>query len=445
MDEAVMDDKARDYIRFVAPVTLENMATIGVGILLSTLIGGVSPSALAAASVPNQVMNVYIALYSLLTSGSAVLTSRLLGAGDRREASRTIEQSVFLAVLTSLAMMALSLALAAPAMRLMMPSAEAELLRESTAYFRMLALSLPFLTLYNVLACVMRAADNSRSPMIAAFVMNGVQVAAMLALLRWAHMGMTGAGLSYLLCRVAGAGLLFWICLREHGRFRVTLRGMMKPRGELLRRIARVGLPTTVESGFVQFGYLAASMLVIGLGTWRATVFNISNSLLTIASLPSTVSASTVTTFVGHKLGAQDRAGAKKSALKILASCFAVSMTLSFTIALLGERLSLLYTSDIETARESARMMWILIAFNVCSISINTLDPALRVGGDVKFVMWQTTLCVWLLRIPLSWLLAYRLDWGVEGILWANIISLTARMVCGWVRFHQGKWLEMRV
>ncbi len=437
--------KAREYARFVFPVALEHGVTMAVGILLSALMGGVSRSALAAASVPNQVINVYNALFSLLTSGAAVITSRLLGAGDRREAGRTIEGSMLMAVAASVAMALLSLLLAEPFMRLLMPSAEAELLNESVVYFRVLILSFPFLAVYNVLSSVMRAADNSRSPMLAAFAMNAVQVAAIMALMRGLRMGMTGAALSYLLCRMAGAGLLFFICLKEHERFRVTVKGMATPRKEILKRILRVGLPTSVESGFVQMGYLVANMLVIGLGTWRATVFNISNSLLGMASMPSAISTATVTTFVGHQLGAGDKPGAKRSALRILAVGFAVSMTLSFSIAALGVPLSGLYTDDMETARESARMLWILIGYNICSISINTLDPALRVGGDVKYVMWQTTLCVWLIRIPLSWLMAYRMDMGVAGILWANILSLAVRMAAGWIRFAKGKWMNMRV
>lgn len=434
----------KDTIRFVLPITLENTATIFLGIVLSMLVGGVSVSALAAASVPNTLMNVYSSMFSVLTIGSAGLTSRFLGAEEKAEAGKTIEQSVLLGVVASVILGLVSMVLAKTILGLLMPNAEEALLQESAAYFRMLALSFPFLAMYSTLASIMRAAGDSKSPMIASFLMNGVQFAGIFVFLNGMKLGMTGAGLSYLVCRMAGAGMMFWVCLKEKNLFMVRPKNMLAFDGRIIRRIVRFGIPTTVESTLMQTGYLVANTTAVGLGTTAATVYQIATSLLSFASLPSAICGPIVTTYAGHSLGARNKEGARRVTLQILAWGGVISMILSVGIAMLGVPLGLMYTEDPAIARESMKMMWVLIGYNICSISINVLDPALRVGGDVKFVMWQTNIGVFI-RLGLTWLLGNFLGFGVIGIFMANILSLVVRTVLGWYRFLLGKWLNMQV
>ena len=89
----------------------------------------------------------------------------------------------------------------------------------------------------------------------------------------------------------------------------------------------------------MQGGYLLANMMVIALGTWRAMIFQIVGSLITVVALPSNITIPTVTTFVGHRLGAGDRAGARRETLAILLWGLAFSLALGLIVALLGKPL----------------------------------------------------------------------------------------------------------
>lgn len=95
-----INDK-RALFRFVMPVALENFSSVLIAMVLSAIIGTISYSALAATSTANLVITLYSSLFSLLTVGSAVITARLVGANDRAEASRTVEQTIFLTIVLS--------------------------------------------------------------------------------------------------------------------------------------------------------------------------------------------------------------------------------------------------------------------------------------------------------------------------------------------------------
>ena len=82
---------------------------------------------------------------------------------------------------------------------------------------------------------------------------------------------------------------------------------------------------------------------------------------------------------------------------------------------------------------------------NIPAVSINTVDPQLRAGGNSKFVMAFTVLVVWLVRIPLTWLLAYYFKLGLIGVYIANIVSLFVRAIIGMICYIGNKWMYKKV
>ena len=130
----------RSGLYFVLPVMLESLVSTGAGLIFSWLIGGISGSALTTITLGNQVINLITAAATMLVTGSGILCARLLGADDRLEASRIVEQTLFLSVVSGSAITALCLVFANPLMALLMPNAEAAVLSEGIAYFRVLIL-----------------------------------------------------------------------------------------------------------------------------------------------------------------------------------------------------------------------------------------------------------------------------------------------------------------
>ena len=132
-----------DAMRFTLPVIAENIFTTGVGLIYSAIVGGISASSLAAMGTGNQAINLVVALFAVITTGGVVLTAQLTGRSDIPRASRVVEHTLLLAPASALVITVVLLAVSAPLMRLLMPGAQADFVKESTDYFRMLLLSLP--------------------------------------------------------------------------------------------------------------------------------------------------------------------------------------------------------------------------------------------------------------------------------------------------------------
>ena len=100
------------------------------------------------------------------------------------------------------------------------------------------------------------------------------------------------------------------------------------------------------------------------------------------------------------------------------------------------------YTTDPETLNAVSSGMWILLVMNIAGISINCVDPQIRAGGDVRFIMMNSLIAVWAIRLPLTYVFSYILDWGVVGIYAANAVSLYVRAAVGLIRKKGRKWIK---
>lgn len=431
-------------LQFAVPVIFETVASTFINLIFSSLIGGISGSSLTVISQGNMIINLIAASLTMLTTGSSVLCARLLGADDRREASRVAEQTLLLTGVFSISIMLACLALTTPLLTLLMPNAEASVLAEGVAYFRVLIPSLPFLMLTNVLVSMQRASGDSRTAMVINVITCILQLGFAFLFLRVFTPSVTGAGLTYLLCRICSMALAFWAVLRSH-RYALRLRGIFTPHFLTFKRIFHIGIPASIESVFVQAGYLLASSMVIGLGTFEAAVYNVANTLYSFAALPQSIFFAVGLATTGRLIGARDYVRAKRNGWMLWGMAVLSVLVLGGILSAFRNKLTPLYSADPAVQAASAAAIVTALLMNIPGVSLNALTPQLQAGGAVKTVMFITLFGVWVVRLPLTYLFCYYWTLGANGVFLANAIALYARLACTIVCFVRGKYLYMRV
>lgn len=432
------------HLQFALPVIIDTLLSTFINLIYSSLIGGISGSSLTVISQGNMIITVIVASMSMLTTGSAVLCSRLRGAGEYREASHIVEQSLLLSIVFSLTITMLCFAFTVPLITLLMPNAEPAVLAEGFAYFRVLILSLPFLVLSSTLVSVQRASGDSRTSMVINVCTGLMQLLFAFLFLRVFKAGVTGAGFTFLLCRAGGVVLAFYVVIRSQ-RYFLNIKRLPKPDYSAFRRIFRIGVPASVESVFVQVGYLIAGSMVIGLGTFEAAVYNVANTLYSFAALPQGIFSAVALATTGQLLGAQEYQKAKRNGWRLLAMAIAASLCMSFLLFILRHQLTPLYSADPAVQAASAAAIAAALLMNIPGVSLNALTPQLQAGGAVKTVMLITITGVWAVRLPLTWLLCYHFTLGAQGLFLANAIALYVRLVFTLIAFIRGRYLYMRV
>lgn len=432
-------------LRFVLPVILETAFTIFIGLAVSQVVSTISGSALAAIGMATSVVAVPTGFLGMIGTGAGILVSRHVGAKEYKEAAEATEQATLLSVVVTTVVMAACLFGAEPLLRLMMPTAEDALFGEAKRYFVLMMCSLPFQILSATFGSVCRGLGNSRVPMVTALVTNVCQLVFSWIFVNGFDWNETGAGLACLICRAVGAGFIFVILLRDQRYFRLRLRNMLVVHWQTWLRMLRVGIPVGMESLFTQLGYMLANSMAISLGTFAGGVNQIVNTFNSFTTFPHSICIYVALSAVGHLLGAKRYEDARKAGRGIWVIGIIASLALGLPVCLFGEQLCRIYSADPETIRASAQVMWWLIPVNLAGVTVNCFDPQLRAGGDVNYVMLVTLTAVWAIRLPLTYLFCFVLNFGVAGIFMANLVALTFRSVMGGIRVWGTKWLYRKV
>lgn len=407
------------------------------------LIGRISGSSLAVAGIASTAFTVILATFSVLTNGSAILTARLIGANENHQASEIVEQSIFFSAAGGIMMAVLFEIFTFPIVHILMPNADSAVINEAVTYIRVMALSFPLLLLFSVISNIMRSSGNSVMPMIVNVTMNLIQLLTAFPLIK--SSGMTGVGISFAIARIYGVLFMFIAVLRSDRDLKIKIANLFLPKISVFGRIAKIGFPISVESTLVQGGYLIANIMAVGLGVRNATTYQVSNTVNTFFSLPQNICATISMITAGMLIGAKRYEESKKLVLKILFVCLSVSLAICVPLSVIGKYITAVYSSDPDIISASAKMLWILILVAFPAVIINSVDPALRSGGDSKFVMGNSILGVWLFRLPFTYLFCYIFKFGVIGIFLGNLIGLSVRATISMFRLHSGKWLHKTI
>ncbi|MCR4622323.1 MAG: MATE family efflux transporter [Clostridiales bacterium] len=432
-------------MRFLIPVILENMLTVATTLIYSAITGAVSKSSLASVGVGNQAMNLVSAFFALITSGCAVITAADVGKRDLLSASRTVEHTISVSLISSAAAAGLLLLASGFTMKLLMPGAEADFLAEGTLYYRTLLFSVPPMVLYNALNSVLRAKGDSRSAFIATVVSNTVLLLLVYILVSRRDMGVKGVALALIVSRCCAALTAFIAVLRSREGFFVKLSRVFAFDKKVLRRVLRVGTPVSMSSIAVQVGYVAINSLLVSLGTLEAGVANVLNAIQQFTCIVHFIASCTATTVVGQECGAGRFAAARKSALAILWISLTATLLLCLPAVSFPRFCTGLFSSDAETIDAAVSFIWLVIPYSLLGMAINALEPAVCASGDTRYAMKVTVSGVWLIRLPLSLLFCMVLGWGVRGVYAANIASFVYRSALHFVRVAGPHFAKNRI
>lgn len=435
-----------DLRALIIPIILEQFLVLLVGIADTLMITYAGESAVSAVSLVNQLNNVFIMVFTALASGGAVIASQYLGSEDPENGSLAAGQLVMLTTVVSLIMTAVVLLFGRQIFGLLFGKVEPSVLDDGLIYLRISAYSFPFIAVSNGYAAVFRTIGKTGTLLNVSILMNLINVAGNAIGIFILHAGVAGVAYPSLLSRVVGAGLLFWLGKNPQNALQVRSQQLFTWKSSMIRRIFRIAIPNSVESGLFQLAKVALSSIVALFGTTQIAANGMAQSFWSMAALFCIAMGPVFITVIGQYMGAGDMEGAEYYSKKLLRLTYVGAVTwnlLFFLIVPLILRLSSL--SD-----QAIRLVILLSAlhnvFNalLCPTAF-ALSNGLRAAGDARFTMCAAVFSSVGIRVSLSVLF---------GIVWnLGVIGITLAMICDWAvkaaliawRYRSGKWKRFTV
>ena len=446
----------RLVLRLAWPCVLENLSVILISLADAAMIGVLGPAATAAVGVNSSPSWLLGGVVQALGVGGTALVARMIGAGDQKEAARVSGQVFKMALLLSAFLTALML-LAAPLVPVIM-NADPAVYPDAIAYMRFLALGfVPHFT-GMAMGALMRGAGDTRTPMIAGLLSNGLNVALNFLLIYsprqgsllclsfplWgAGMGVAGAALASALATASAGAYILLSARRKNSALPVQWK--MRWDSGLAKRVLRIAYPAALERAAINLGQMFFARMVSGQGVAAFAAHNQSIQVESLGYMPAYGFSAAATALVGQGLGAKKPQEARRQGSRAVTLCLALLTAVGAGMYLLAPWLISLLTPDAEVRRIGAMLIRICAfeqPFNAVSI---VASGALRGAGDTKVPFLYGLATMWGVRIPFAWLFGTALGFGVAGFWWAMVADLGVRSLLLYVRFHRGRWVHAKV
>lgn len=430
--------------KLIVPLVVEQFLAMTIGMADTIMVTSVGEHAVSGVSLVDNISTLLINVFSALATGGAVVAAQYLGSRDEENACSAAKQLFYAIGALSAATMAVCLLFREPILRLVFGHLEDNVMEAAMTYFLLTAISYPLLAIYNAGAALFRAMGNSKVSMLASFLMNIVNIGLNAILIYGADIGVAGAGFGTLFSRLAGAVLMTWLICQHGHRIHIDHLLHFEFRGQLVKKILRIGVPNGLENGMFQIGKLLVLGLVTPLGTSATAANAIANSVAGVVNVPGNAISLSLITVVGQCMGAGDSKQAVGYTKKLMAIVYLAMGTLSVLLFFFAAPVVGLFGLTAAAAAMAVEVLRWCAVFDLIFWPMSfSLPNALRASGDAKFTMIVSMCSMWVFRIGFSFLLVPQI--GLLGVWVAMFIDWIVRAVVFLIRFLSGRWKTKKV
>jgi putative MATE family efflux protein len=440
------------------PAIGEQVLALGVGLSDTFLSGHLSPAAsavlgygrataIAAVGVAVTIVWIVLTAFFAVNIGVTALVARATGARDRALASRGAGQGILLGFIAGTLMFVAALPLAELMTNALGVSGQVASL--AAAFIRVYSLALPATGMASAATASMRGASDARRPLVVMVVVNGCNIIGSWILLNGipslgiAPLGVIGSAVGAATGWTCGAALALFLLTRRHPKAPHLSLPYLRPDLQLMRRILRVGLPSSAELVVFQMGIVSFLRLVVPLGATAYAANTAINSVESMGTLPGFGFSIATTALVGQALGAADPKLAVRVVGAALRPCVLVMGSIGLLAFLLPHIILGLFVADSQVLASGDIAMRLAIFTLPLSATAFVFIGALRGAGDTKFPVLVRASGTWGIRVPVALLLISHI--GLPGARVAMAMDFATQAGVAYLRFRSGRWRRAKV
>jgi putative MATE family efflux protein len=398
----------------------------------TAVVGHLGTPELAGLAVASSVLLTAHALCTFLAYGTTAAVSRLLGAGEQREAAHQAIQGLWLAAGLG-TLLAVVGWIAAPTLVGWL-GAEGEVAEHAELY---LVVSLPGLpAILAVLAGTgyLRGLQDTRTPLVVAVVSGLANLVFELVLIYGFGFGLGASALTTVVAQW-GAALVY---VRGIGGAARRLGVALAPHLHSVRRLLRVGGALVVRTLSLRAALVIATAVAARIGTADVGAHLVVFELWNMLALALDALAIAGQSLIGWSLGAADVERARTSGRRLLELGVMAGFLAALLIVVLRTVLPDVFTDDPEVAELAAFLLWWVALLQPVNAVVFVLDGLLIGAGDMRFLALAMPVALAVFGACATVVLVA--DAGI-GWLWAALGAfMVARLVPLLVRWSSGKW-----
>ncbi len=391
--------------------------------VMDTLIVGrvLGVHALAALGASDWLNWMILGLVTGITQGFCILAAQKFGAGKTEELKETVGASATLSVVTAIVIEILSQILVLPLLKLL--DTPSDILPMALLYLRILFAGIPIVMTYNLLASLLRALGDGRTPLYAMVVASVLNILLDILFVAGFHTGVGGAAAATLIAQAVAALYCLRVILRmEILRIRPS---HLRPDRRLAWQLFSLGTPMAAQNTIIAVGGLVIQSIVNGFGVIFIAGYTASNKLYGILEIAATSYGYAMVTYVGQNLGAGLWQRIRQGVRHALGIALATSVVIAIAMLLTGRMLvGSFITGSPQEVLEATEIAYHYLAIMSIFLPILYLlhlyRSSLQGMGDTVLPM-ASGIAEFVMRTGAALTLPHIL--GQEGIFYAEVLA----------------------
>ncbi len=427
------------------PYFIELVLINTIGTINTVFLSRSSETAVAAVGASSQVIGMLQTFYGVVSSGSSIIISQNLGAGNQKRASEAASISVAFSALLSFFIGIILAIFAGNILGAM--NLTGEVLRQGTPYMRIF-LSFSFLTaITQAFSGILRSYGLPKAAVKVSVFVNAINAVFCYIIIyrpfETPLRGVEGIAIGSITSNMLG--LLLMITLFRRASLRIRISAGITKHLDLIWTILRIGVPGGISSISYSLSQVISTAIIATLGvTAITTKLYVDNIFFYIYVLGLSLGLST-SIMIGRLAGARQYDQANRLNRQNLIITICCNIALSLFINLLGGHIIRIFTDNPEIIR-MARSIMVIDLFVEIGRGFNHIEAnSLRGSGDVVFPMAVSITSCWIMSILFSYILGVRLGLGLYGCWIAFAMDELFRGTLFFLRWKSQRWMAKTV
>lgn len=384
-----MDDKKRrmlqgpllkNVILYTVPIILTSWLQLLFNAADLVVVGQFNGSnSLAAVGATGAITNLIVNLFIGLSVGAGVGVAHGLGSGDEETVHRTVHTAIPAAAISGLFLTVVGVCMSGLFLTWM--GTPENILPLSTIYMQIYFGGMVFNMVYNFAASILRAAGDTKSPLIFLGIAGVINVILNLVFVRVFYMNVAGVALATAISQGVSAVLVVITLMRRTDACKLELKKLRFYKPQLMKMV-RIGLPAGIQGSMFSISNVMIQSSINSFGdivmSGNTAAGNIEGFVFTAMN----AFHQTAVNFTGQNVGARQYDRVKKILWTCLGCVTVTGLVLGLLMYALGPQLLSIYITDSQLAIEYGliRMSYICAVYFLCGM-MDVSTGALRGMG----------------------------------------------------------------
>ncbi len=420
------------------PIVVGQLGQMLMSVVDNIMVGKIGAQALAAASIANAMFTLIMVVGFGLSMAVTPLTAIAFGAGNDKECGVVLRQSIIVNVFTGLLLCGVTIGVSESLQYMNQPTA---IVGPASLYMKVLGLSMIPLMLFQSYRQFAEGVSYLKPAMFITLLANLVNILAnwifIYGNLGAPELGLTGAGIATISSRTFMAITLMIVVAKSPilKRFDPTLN-YRKIDFSMMRRLLSIGIPAGFQYFFEVSAFAASSVMIGWMGTTQLAAHQIALNLASISFMVAMGISAAGTIRVSNAVGRKDVRGTRIAGFSATFLCAGFMAAAGLVFVLFRSYFPTLYISDEAVIKMSASLLVIVAFFQISDGTQAVGIGILRGITDMKVPTLITLTAYWIIGLPCGYILGFTFDFGIFGIWYGLLISLTASAFLMMLRFH---------